>query len=199
MPGTQLSHIPQPWLSGLVSSIARGLATIHEMPVDAATRALVGEMDVPGRWEGGIDELQGEGWLAEEQVHTLHRMLDDGWPRFCSTPMALTHSDLWPHHCIVSSDGELSGFIDFADATMASPAWDLSFPWITFFGVGRERLVAAYKAERGLGPEFLEEVEFYSVFWALRMPRWAAEHNLGFRGSRTALSVLQRHFTRRGA
>ena len=97
---------------------------------------------------------------------------------------------------MVNDDGELSGFIDFADATMASPAWDLSFPWLTFFGVGREQIAEAYRVERGFVPEFLEEVEFYAVFWALRMPRWAREHNLGFRGGRTALSVLQGHFGR---
>jgi hypothetical protein len=31
------------------------------------------------------------------------------------------------------------------------------------------------------------------------MPQWAEERNLGFRGSRTALSVLQRHFARSDA
>ena len=196
VPGTQLSHLPQPWQTGLVKSVARGLATIHQTPLSPSIRAIVDEMDVARRWEGGIEELQTEGFLSDEQAYVLNRMLDDNWPRFSATPLVLTHSDFWPHHCIVSASAELSGFIDFADATLAAPAWDLSFPWMTFFGIGRERIVAAYKEQNGLGPEFLEEVEFYSVFWALRMPRWAREHNLGFRDGRTALSVLKHFFSR---
>ena len=71
MPGTQLSHITRPWSTDLVASIAHGLASIDTATVDASTRALIGELDVPGRWEGGIEELQVEGWLSEEQVYTL--------------------------------------------------------------------------------------------------------------------------------
>ncbi len=198
VPGTQLSNLPQPWQTGLVKSVAGGLASLHQAPLSPSIQAIVDEMDVAGRWEG-VEELQREGLLSDEQAYALHRMLDDNWPRFSATPRVLTHGDFWPHHCIVSAAGELSGFIDFADATLASPAWDLSFPWMTFFGLGRERIVAAYKEQNGLGPEFLEEVEFYSVFWALRMPRWAKEQNLGFRGSRTALTVLQRFFARHDA
>jgi aminoglycoside phosphotransferase (APT) family kinase protein len=194
--GMQLSRFGQVWPENLAPSVVRGLAAIHTTPIDGATRQLLGELEVPQRWESGIARMQDEGLLGDGQAYQLNRMLDECWPRFSQTPLALTHSDLWPHHCFVTDSGDLAGFIDLADATMASPAWDLSFPWQTFFGVTRERLVEAYVTERGLDSRFLEEVEFYSVFWALRMPQWAEERNLGFRGSRTALSVLQRHFGR---
>jgi aminoglycoside phosphotransferase (APT) family kinase protein len=197
--GVQLSRFGQTWPEGLAASVARGLAAIHATPVDNATRRLLGELDVPQRWESGIARMRDEGLLGDAQAYYLNRMLDECWPRFSQTSLALTHSDFWPHHCFVTEAGELAGFIDLADATMAAPAWDLSFPWQTFFGVARDRLVEAYMAERALGSSFLEEVEFYSVFWALRMPQWAEERNLGFRGSRTALSVLQRHFARSDA
>jgi aminoglycoside phosphotransferase (APT) family kinase protein len=64
---------------------------------------------------------------------------DDNW-RFAT---CLTHGDLGPEHILVTPGGDLTGIIDWEDASVGDPVWDFAYLLHAYPDEG-ERALAAY-------------------------------------------------------
>ncbi len=96
-----------------------------------------------------------------------------GYPHKC-----LTHSDIYRDHLIVDkSKKRLSGIIDFADRSIADPAWDFSELWT----YGKKFVEEVYKNYTGpKDKDFLHRSQLYCK----RVPLWVMiSPFLGTRGT----------------
>jgi len=81
---------------------------------------------------------------------------------------AICHGDLTPTHVLSSPDGALAGLIDFGDAMVAAPAWDLAgFAWHHGWPL-LSTLLEGYEPRRLRREILLAEAQQLSIALALR-------------------------------
>ena len=132
-------------LRRLAAEVGHFLAALHRTPAVEAAR-----LGIPAAELGrdvytplvgeSLPQLgpRGGAWARE----TLGRFLGDGGSE--RAPRALVHGDVSMAHLLASSDGALSGVIDWGDAMIADPALDLA------------GLLSGFGALRGFRAAFLE-------------------------------------------
>ncbi len=114
-------------LSRLAVEVGRFLAVLHQTPAGGAQMLGIPTVDL-GRdvytplVEESLPELgpRTRAWVRE----ILDRFLGDGGS--ARAPRALVHGDISMAHVLASRDGALSGVIDWGDAMIADPAFDLA-------------------------------------------------------------------------
>ncbi len=131
----------------LAEQVGRFLATLHATPAEAArTRGLrsvdLGREVYAPLVEESLPELgpRSRDWVEE----TLGRFLGQGGSD--RTPRALVHGDISIAHLLAGPDGTLRGVIDWGDAMIADPAFDLA------------GLLSGFGRLRGFRPPFLRRV-----------------------------------------
>lgn len=172
VPGKVLS--PGQWharglldLPGPVEQVARTLDAVHAFPVEKA-----GKLGMP-TWDLRDDFAADLSSIREEVLPKLTpgegRALLDAWEgyleddaNFAYRP-TLTHGDVSLDHLLVTGD-EITGLIDFGDAEIGDPDYDLSYLWAEA-GSGFVRRV---QARRGL--PFTGLLARKLGFWSLADP-----------------------------
>jgi aminoglycoside phosphotransferase (APT) family kinase protein len=133
-------HLTPPEFVGMRSGSAAGVREDLRREVDALCEHVL--------------PLLGAGERAKA-VRTLSTFLDDDDNfRFAT---CLTHGDIGPGHVLVTSSGDLAGVIDWGDASVGDPVFDLAWTVHALPEVG-ERMLGAY----GGPPDdrFLERARF---------------------------------------
>jgi len=144
------------------ADLGRFLATLHALPSEGYGRledradALRGvESDrhagVLSRWWPELWPFDGRALLSHPIVHAAHVLvttvatLREGLLRFEEprTQFAVSHTDLNGSHLLVE-DGRLSAVIDFGDAAIVPPAFDLASFAFTFGWDSTEALLDGY-------------------------------------------------------
>ena len=147
---------------GAATDLGRFLATLHALPVDGYGRledradllrgtAADRHEGVLSRWWPDLWPFDGRALLSHPIVHAAHVLvttvatLREGLLRFEDgrTQFALCHTDLNGSHLRVE-DGRLSGVIDFGDAAIVPPAFDLASFAFSFGWQSLEALLDGY-------------------------------------------------------
>lgn len=178
VPGESLS--PREWRvrgltrgPGVVRQIAEVLDALHAFPVERARDLKVPEWDLRGDFTDGLDQLRAEvvPLLTDREAATLL----DAWARYLAEDRnfayspTFTHADVCVEHLLVGGD-EISGLIDFGDAEIGDPDYDLSYLWAQ---AGPE-FVRRVQEQRGRA---LTETQAAKLgFWALADPANALLH-----------------------
>ncbi|WP_433256501.1 phosphotransferase family protein [Streptosporangium sp. CA-135522] len=169
VPGEVLS--PEQWRArGLldrpesVRRVAAALDAVHAFPVDKAERL---GLPAPGLREDFADDLASIRRevlprLTSEQGKTLLAAWEGylgGDANFAYRP-TLTHGDVSLDHLLVSGE-EITGLIDFGDAEIGDPDYDLSYLWAE---AGPE-FVRRVQAHRGLplAKGLVRKLDFWSL------------------------------------
>jgi aminoglycoside phosphotransferase (APT) family kinase protein len=79
---------------------------------------------------------------------------------------SLCHGDLKPAHILVDA-GRLAGVIDWGDAVVADPVWDLARFAHRAEGETTASLVDAYDPERAMADELAWRIPLYEALWML--------------------------------
>ena len=152
------------------------LAALHAVPPAEARAAGVPELDLGEELYRPLVEdcsprlgPRGRAWIEGR----FARFLADGGSR--TAPRALVHGDLAREHLLADASGRLVGAIDWADALIADPAYDLA-ALIAAGPRGFAALAAdAYRRRGGLAardPGWRGRAAFY----ADALPLWQVRH-----------------------
>jgi aminoglycoside phosphotransferase (APT) family kinase protein len=127
-------------------------------------------------------QQQGRGWEFPLSLERMAILAAEGVPR--GEPLVGLHSNPGPEHTFVDpQSGRFSGLIDFGDAYISHPAFDLR-RWAG--AAHREHLFAGYTAEGPVGPGFT------AVWHAVQMLSAAATAAAGGADAAAAAEDLHR-------
>ncbi len=173
IPGTPLSSGPEvaPAFAGAVGDF---LTALHRFPVEQAAACGV-PGGKPEAWRAEYRRWYAETraliWphlsLAEQQsvAAFIERFLDDD--RHFRFKPVLLHHDLSPDHLLVE-DAVLTGVIDFEDAIIGDPCFDLI--GVLHLGPG---VLDHYRGP--IDPGFFDRMRFYTRLWPLHEIRYGVE------------------------
>jgi aminoglycoside phosphotransferase (APT) family kinase protein len=146
VPGTPADQAPITRAAPAAESLAAFLTALHR-PAPA---------DVPaGHDRGGPLSERDEGFTRGVAAATERGLIDNPadflaiWrdalaaPPWTGPPTWL-HADLHPAN-VLTTDGTLSGVVDFGDMCAGDPAYDISAAWLLLPDDGAERFFAAYR------------------------------------------------------
>ena len=123
--------------------------------------------------------------ISADLVRRLRAVVPDAIGRLPQTPRALLHGDLHLRH-IYASGGSLTGFIDWGDALVGDPLFDLGR-----FSRAGSRATEALLRGYGLDhtPALDHTLTLYRTIWSVMAMRWEhAAHGDWFHEHRTAIT-----------
>jgi hygromycin-B 7''-O-kinase len=129
-------------------------AAIHRLPQDdlAAVEQQAGGKEVHinayrAEWEAEIERTEA---LTSRQRDELLRFLLEEAPQHLDGPPVLAHFDMAHNHIYMTQDSSgwgVAGIIDWAEAVIGPPEWDITYLWFWTFTRDREAMrdcLAAY-------------------------------------------------------
>ncbi len=146
----------------LAHELGAALTALHATPVEDARAIGVPELDLGEELyrpmvEACLPHLgpRGRAWL-EQRFATF---IDGGGSR--DAPHALVHGDLGCGHVLADDAGRLAGIIDWGDALIADPAYDLAALLANCPRSFAERVIEAYEGPASRDPDARRRVAFY--------------------------------------
>jgi aminoglycoside phosphotransferase (APT) family kinase protein len=162
-----------------IDQLAAGVASIHE--IDMA--------GLPSDYPRAAKPVQ----LVDARLgHWAPTILEDLWrevaealrsdaPRVTSNGLVLTHHDFWFGNTLWSDDERLTGIVDWDDAQIDDPAFDVGYACLdaqlTLGGDAADRLLTRYEQRRGR----LQALPFWKLLSILPAFRWLDEWAAGYR------------------
>ena len=143
------------------SIIAREIAHIttalHHLPTDilAAAEKQAGGRQALIKEEKAkrLSEIDAMDKLSEKHKAELRRFTEGEGLTFLDVPPVLTHSDFsWAHVFMKRHDNtvKVTGFIDWGEAMLGPPEWDVAFHWLWTFSQDKDSMrefLTAYYAD----------------------------------------------------
>lgn len=154
----QLNEWPQ-----FAETISQFLTAINAVPLDQVRGLIEEDLDSPESWleEARQEYAQVKHVIPAEKVAAIEEFFAAPLPVECPTP-AFAHNDLGVEHIIVDPAArEVKGVIDWGDAAIADPAYDLG---MIFRDLGDEALAAVLCHYRSNEPA--EALRKRAVFYA---------------------------------
>ena len=146
----------------LAREVGAALTALHAVPVEQARAARVPEIDLGEELyrpmvEACLPHLgpMGRRWL-EERFATF---IAEGGSR--GAPRVLVHGDLGCGHILADEAGRLGAIIDWGDALIADPAYDLAALLANCPRGFAERVLAAYEGPARRDPDMRRRATFY--------------------------------------
>ena len=146
----------------LAREVAAALTALHAVPVDEARALGVPDLDLGEEIyrpmvEACLPHLgpRGRGWLERR----FASFIEGGGSS--AAPRVLVHADLGCAHILASADGCLAGVIDWGDALIADPAYDLAALLAECPRAFAERVIDAYEGPASRDPDMRRRAAFY--------------------------------------
>lgn len=170
----------------LAWQIGFSLAHIQKAPVDMLLHCreiyqrtsdnLISGLRASAADAGGLHKPE-----VAEQIRTY--IAQEIWRAKIDFEPVLVHADLWDRHLFVkpTTDGrcELCGIIDFTDAFIGPPEYDLVYGpyWIREIGGGTAALLSGYRSACGkLEPDFVGRLRLYQLLQCpIRISYWVEQ------------------------
>ena len=149
-------------LAGLASEVGRALTALHAVPVEEARAHSVPELDLGEELyrpmvEACLPHLgsRGRAWLERR----FAAFIEGGGSS--AAARVLVHGDLGCGHLLADEAGHLAGIIDWGDALIADPAYDLAALLANCPRGFAERVIAAYEGPASHDPDMRRRAAFY--------------------------------------
>ena len=146
----------------LAHELGAALTALHATPIEEARAIGVPELDLGEELyrpmvEACLPHLgpRGRAWLEQR----FAAFIDGGGSR--DAPHALVHGDLGCGHVLADDAGRLAGIIDWGDALIADPAYDLAALLANCPRSFAERVIDAYEGPASLDPDASRRIAFY--------------------------------------
>ncbi len=161
-------------------SLARGIVSLHQISAEKAQAAglvvktaeevrieMQNRMNAVKR-EFGVGQPLWERWQS-----WLHN--DEIWMQ----ETVLTHGDLHAGHILIDSQAQVTGFIDWTEASIADPARDFVAHYRTFGQDALDKLISAYAEAGGrTWPRMAEHVIELNATFAIDIAEFALKSGL---------------------
>jgi hygromycin-B 7''-O-kinase len=122
-------------------------AAIHRLPQEnlaAVEQQFGGRNEHTQAWKNQrIAEIEATGTLSVKQREDLLRFLHEEAPKYFNDQPKLTHYDLAHNHIYLSEDTgtwQVTGIIDWGEAMIGPPEWDVAYLWFWTFTHDREAM-----------------------------------------------------------
>ena len=142
--------------------MGRALTALHATPVDEARKLGVPELDLSEELyrpmvEACLPHLgpRGRAWLEQR----FAAFIEGGGSR--EAARVLVHGDLGCGHVLADDDGGLAGIIDWGDALIADPAYDLAALLANCPRGFAELVIDAYEGPASRDPDTRRRAAFY--------------------------------------
>ncbi len=159
-------------LAELAAVLGRILSVLHRCDPEEFARLGVVRLDefedLASIRAGTLEELEP---VRSELPHDLYERLREYLiyqdPNGAAEPSrsVLLHGDLGAEHLLIGDDGRLVGLIDWADACLGDPAYDLKFLWVWQGEDFVRRVLDHYSGN--VDPGFLGRVRFHGICTAV--------------------------------
>jgi aminoglycoside phosphotransferase (APT) family kinase protein len=183
--GIAADAIPPRHLSVTARTIGKALGAIHAVPAAEARSAGVREAaaNEPGRQQwlerriAAAAALRGMDSVVDHALDWLHHNARRP-PLPFPGPLRLIHEDLSPEHLLVDPEtGDLTGIIDWSDASMGDPARDFT-PLVGWYGWSFvDDVLRNYPHQTDQG--FPERLQFMarllSLMWLAEVCEWTPD------------------------
>ena len=153
----------------LARELGAALTALHAVPVEEARALGVPELDLGEELyrpmvEACLPHLgpRGRAWLEGR----FAAFIEGGGSS--EAPRVLVHADLGCVHVLAGAGGRLAGIIDWTEAMIADPAYDLAALLATCPGSFADRVIAAYEGPASRDPDMRRRVAFYVSM----LPMW---------------------------
>lgn len=165
LPGRPLLDLPGSWRHARAVPVAgvlgRFLAGLHATPVERMAALVPTEDEPPARW---LAEAAAEYRVVADRVPAGYRRRIEAFlgdrPPDRAPALAFSHNDLGVEHVLVDpGSGTVTGVIDWTDAAVVDPAYDLG---LLLRDLGPAALDAALRAYGGGSAATRERATFYA-------------------------------------
>ena len=160
--GVTVSALGRAARATLAREVGAALTALHATPVAEARALGVQELDLGEEIyrpmvEACLPHLgpRGRGWLERR----FASFIEGGGS--LDAPRVLAHADLGCAHVLAGPDGRLAGIIDWGDALIADPAYDLAALLAECPRGFAERVVDAYEGPASRDPDMRRRAAFY--------------------------------------
>ena len=146
----------------LAREVSTALTALHAVPVEEARALGVPEFDLGEELyrpmvESCLPHLgpRGRAWLEQR----FAAFIEGGGSR--AAARVLVHGDLGCGHLLAGADGHLAGVIDWGDALIADPAYDLAALLANCPSGFAQRVIEAYEGPASRDPDMRRRAAFY--------------------------------------
>ena len=157
MPGRTAEHtwddIPRPEQLGIARELGAAVAALHaaDPGVLADTRTLPGSRreTAPMNVAKNCAHIEATAGIGAARVDEFTTFIHDEAAALLDEETCIVHCELTHNHIYLSQDGEgwrLSGLIDFADAMVSAPEFDIAWLWPWTFSRDAEPMSACLDA-----------------------------------------------------
>ena len=160
--GVTVSALGRAARAALAREVGAALSALHAVPVEEARALGVPELDLGEDLyrpmvEACLPHLgpRGRAWLERR----FASFIEGGGSR--GAPRVLAHGDLGCAHILAGPDGRLAGVIDWGDALIADPAYDLAALLAECPRGFAERVIEAYEGPASRDPDMRRRAAFY--------------------------------------
>lgn len=184
----------------LAADLAPVVRALHRLPVPASARRWQDRL----AWlrQAAVSRRSGEGGWPDELLAGLPAYLDGALGDGLRGPQCLVHADLTEDHALVvptPTGPRLSGLIDFADALVGDPTYELVALHLSLFQCAHDRLRAflqAYGSEPAWGADWRRRATACVLIFPFEVMPVLAEHLPTVRAVRTAEDLQERLWPR---
>ena len=157
-----LGALARPARDRLAREVGAALTALHAVPVEEARAIGVPERDLGEELYAPMVEAclphlgpRGRAWIEGR----FAEFIDGGGSH--GAPRTLVHGDLDASHLLAAADGRLAAVIDWADALIADPAYDLAGLLAGCPPAFAERAIASYDGPASRDPDMRRRAAFY--------------------------------------
>lgn len=161
-------------------SLAKGIVSLHQVSIEKA-RALgipiETATEVRAAMKRRMDAVKNEFGVGQELWNRWQSWLqrDEIWPK----ETVLTHGDLHAGHILIDAQAQVTGFIDWTEATVNDPAIDFVAHYRTFGEGALNQLISAYaKAGGQVWPLMAEHVIELTAAYPVAIAEFALKSGL---------------------
>jgi aminoglycoside phosphotransferase (APT) family kinase protein len=141
--------LSRPTQLALARELGALTAAIHRLPQDelaAVERRFAGkELHIEQYQARWIAAFEQETALSSQQQREIAHFLRDEAPQHLAAPVRLTHYDLAHNHIYLAKENgawRVTAIIDWAEAVLGPPEWDIVYLWFWTFTRDREAMYA---------------------------------------------------------
>jgi aminoglycoside phosphotransferase (APT) family kinase protein len=196
LPGVPLIDVPRPGPpvgDDIAETLGALLAALHAVPVDRVDGLVPIDNDPLEQW---LADVTGIWSRVAQHVPAAHRPAVEGWLAAAPPPTAadtvLSHMDLGIEHVLVDpATWTVSGVIDWGDAAVGDPAYDLG---LILRDLGPGGLAAALRGRGGGDAALRERAAFHARCGLIEDLAYGVETDRRVYAERS-LAALDRLFT----
>ncbi|MEB7781073.1 Mph(C) family macrolide 2'-phosphotransferase [Mammaliicoccus fleurettii] len=171
----EIEHKPIP--DNFVNTLAEILVDLHGIPEDIITNKHISTKtihEIKRDFQNRMHKVKETYGVSSEIWNRWQRWIDNDelWPEHAT----MIHGDLHPGHIMVDSEANVTGLIDWTEATHSDPSMDFMGHHRVFGEEGLEQLITAYKKAGGnTWPRMKEHVIELNAVFPLFIAEFAIE------------------------